>query len=159
MLDHGSSSNYQHATQSFVAGSRDNAGPDPARGRMIPRRQADPGGKLSPRSKHLRCRGLHCQQHRADRADAGNLDEPSAAFVGAMPGQELGIDLVDLRLQLRIFLGQGREQLPSQGRQALVVLDALEQRTEVSLSLGGYKTELTRMATNGVAQLRAIADQ
>jgi hypothetical protein len=29
----------------------------------------------------------------------------------------------------------------------------------VSLSLGGYKAELTRMATNGVAQLRAIADQ
>src|SRR3954469_16930271 len=76
-----------------------------------------------------------------------------------MPGQELGIDLIDLRLQLRIFLGQSREQLPSQGRQALIGLDALEQRSEVSLSLGGYKAELTRMATNGVAQLRAIADQ
>src|SRR5215211_5654669 len=58
-----------------------------------------------------------------------------------------------------MFLGQGREQLPSQGRQALIGLDALEQRTEVSLPLGGYKAELTRMATNGVGQLRAIADQ
>jgi hypothetical protein len=36
-----------------------------------------------------------------------------------------GIDLVDLRLQLRIFLGLGREQLPSQGGQALISLDAL----------------------------------
>src|SRR3954464_9851604 len=76
-----------------------------------------------------------------------------------MPGQELGINLVDLCLQLRIFIGLGREQLPSQARQALIGLDALEQRIEVSLPFGGYKTELTRMATNGVAQLRAIADQ
>src|SRR3954452_12133529 len=159
MLDHGSSSNYQHATQSFVAGSRDNAGPDPACGRMIPRCQADPGSKLSPRSKHLRRRGLHFQQRRADRADAGNLDEPSATFIGAMPIYELGIDLVDLRLQLRIFLGQSRDQLPSQGGQTLIDADALEQRIEVSLPFGGYKTERTRMAPNGVAQLRAIADQ
>src|SRR3954469_161011 len=35
----------------------------------------------------------------------------------------------------------------------------LEQRIEVSLPLGGYQAELTRVATNGVAQLRAIADQ
>src|SRR5215208_3802279 len=58
-----------------------------------------------------------------------------------------------------MFLGLGREQLPSQGRQALISLDAIEQRTEVSFPLGGYKAELTRMAANGVAQLRAIADQ
>ena len=76
MLDHGGSPDHQHAAQSFVAGSRDNAEPDIARGRMILRRQADPGGELPPRSKHLRRRGLHFQQHRADRADARDLDEP-----------------------------------------------------------------------------------
>src|SRR5215217_6246897 len=58
-----------------------------------------------------------------------------------------------------MFLGQGCEQLPSQARQALISLDALEQRIEVNLPLGGDKAELTRVATYGVAQLRAIADQ
>src|SRR5271165_4138777 len=76
-----------------------------------------------------------------------------------MPSHEPGIDLVDLRLQLRIFLGLGGEQLPSQGGQALIGLDALEQRSEVSLPPGGGKAELARIATDRVAQLRAIADQ
>src|SRR3954451_13948582 len=124
---------------------------------MIPRRQADPGGKLPPRSKHPRRRGLHCQQHRADQADAGDLGEPLAAFVGAMPGQELGIDLVDLCLQLRIFLGQSREQLPSQARQALIGLDALEQRSEVSLPLAAIRPNSPawpRMALLNCVRLR-----
>src|SRR5665811_314138 len=77
----------------------------------------------------------------------------------SMPGHEPGIDFVDLRLQLRIFLGLGREQLPSQGGQALIGLDALEQRIEVSLPPGGCKAELGRIAADGVGQLRAIADQ
>src|SRR5271166_4265266 len=76
-----------------------------------------------------------------------------------MPSHEPGIDLVDLRLQLRIFLGLGREQLPSQGGQALIGLDAREQRSEVSPPLGGGQAELARIATDRVAQLRAIADQ
>jgi hypothetical protein len=63
--------------------------------------------------KHLGRQSLHFQQHCADRADARDLDEASAAFIGVMPSYESGIDLVDLRLQLRIFLGLGREQLPS----------------------------------------------
>src|SRR5271166_794480 len=76
-----------------------------------------------------------------------------------MPRDEPGIDLVDLRLQLRIFPGLGREQLPSQGGQALIGLDALEQRSEVSPPPGGGKAELARIAPDGVAQLRAITDQ
>jgi hypothetical protein len=60
-----------------------------------------------------------------------------AAFVGAMPGQELGVNLVDLCLQLRIFLGQDREQLPSQGRQALISLDAIEQLIESGTCFAG----------------------
>ena len=76
---------------------------------MIFRRQADPGRELASGSELLRLRGLHCQQHRSDRADAGDLGEPSAAFIGAMPSDQPGVDLVDLRLQLRIFLGLDRE--------------------------------------------------
>ena len=48
-----------------------------------------------------------------------------------MPGHELGIELVDLRLQLRIFLGLNGAHLSSQGGQALIGLDALEQRNQV----------------------------
>jgi hypothetical protein len=38
-------------------------------------------------------------------------------------------------------------------------LDTLEQRYQVSLTLGGGKTELGRVATDGIRKLRAIADQ
>src|SRR3954451_5571241 len=98
MLDHGGSPDHQHAAQSFVAGSRDTAETDLARGRMILRRQADPGRKLACGSEYPGLRGLHGQQYCTDRADAGDLSEPLAAFVCTMPGQELGIDLVDLCL-------------------------------------------------------------
>src|SRR5260370_1407423 len=51
MPDHGGAPTYQHAAQSFVAGSRDPAEPDLARGRMIFRRQADPGRELASGSE------------------------------------------------------------------------------------------------------------
>src|SRR3984893_14341367 len=65
------------------------------------RRQADPGRELPPRSKHLGCRSFHQQQSRADRTDAGDIGEAPAAFVGLVPGHELGVSFGDLRLQLR----------------------------------------------------------
>jgi len=51
MLDHGGSPDHQHAAQSFIAGSRDNAEPNLTCGRMILRRQADPGRELASRSE------------------------------------------------------------------------------------------------------------
>ncbi len=89
----------------------------------------------------------------------GILSETSAAFVGLMPGHELGVDFVNLRLQPRIFCSLGREQLPSKGGHALISLNTLEQRNQVSLTLGGGETELGRVATDGIRKLRAIADQ
>jgi hypothetical protein len=43
-----------------------------------------------------------------------------------MPSLQFAIDLIDLGLQLPILLGLGREQIPSQGWEALVSLKALE---------------------------------
>jgi hypothetical protein len=86
-----------------------------------------------PLAKHLRRRGLHHQQRRADRTDAGNLGETSVAFIGLVPGHELGVDFGDLRLQLRIFFSLGREQLASQDGHVLISLNAIEQRFEAQL--------------------------
>jgi hypothetical protein len=97
--------------QSLVAGARNNAKPDFACGRMIFWRQADTGRELTPRLEARRIRGLHRHEHCADRSDAWDLGETSAALIGPMPGGELGIDLVDLSLQLHIFLGANGEQL------------------------------------------------
>src|SRR3954452_6909578 len=71
MLDHGGSPDHQHAAQSFVAGSRDTAETDLARGRMILRRQADPGRKLACGSEYPGLRGLHGQQYCTDTAPIG----------------------------------------------------------------------------------------
>ena len=121
--------------------------------------QADPGRKLPPRSEELGLRGLHGQQHGTDRADAGDLGETPAAFIGPMPGHELGLDVDDLRLQVRIFPRLNGEELASQEGQALIGLQAREQRNQVGCSLGRSQAELGGIAADGVGQLRAIADQ
>ena len=101
---------------------------------MIPGRQADPGRELAAGSEQLRHWGLHRQQHRADRAHVRGLGKVLAALVDPTPGHELGIDLVDLRLQLLAVLGLSSKQLPSQGGQAFIGLDALEQRNQGNCS-------------------------
>src|ERR1700730_15060768 len=58
---------------------------------MILRRQADPGRELPPRSEHLGCRSFHQEQSRADRTDAGDIGEASAAFIGLVPGANRGL--------------------------------------------------------------------
>jgi len=67
------------------------------------RRHPDSGIARAPRSEQLGLWGLHRQQHRADRAHARDLGKAPAALVGPMPGHELGINRVDLRLQLLVF--------------------------------------------------------
>jgi hypothetical protein len=124
---------------------------------MILRRQADPSRELSARSEQLRLRGLHSQQHRTDRADARDLGETLASFIASVPGRELGIHLVDLDLQIDVFLGLDGKQFSSQDGQPLIGLDALEQRNQVGPSLGGSQAELGRIAAGAVGQLRAQA--
>jgi hypothetical protein len=53
-----------------------------------------------------------------------------------MPGHKFGLDLLDLCLQLGILRGMDREQLSSQAGQALIGLDAIEQRNQVNNPLG-----------------------
>ena len=115
------------------------------------RGQADPSRELPPRSELFGRRGLHLQQNRADRTDAGRyFDEPLAAFIALMPSLEFGFNLVDLPPQLRVLLGLDREEPARCERQAFVGLDALEQRIKVSHSLGGGKAKLSRIAPNSV---------
>jgi hypothetical protein len=47
------------------------------------------------------------------QSHARDLGKTAAAFVGPMPRGEFGLDLVDLRLQLPVFLGLADEQLKS----------------------------------------------
>jgi hypothetical protein len=90
---------------------------------------------------------LHFQQH---RGDAGDFGEPLAAFIGAMPSDQPGIDLVDLRLQLRILLGLGREQVePRRAGSHRLGCARAEDRGEAFL--GGGKAELAC-----ISLLRAI---
>lgn len=71
--DHRSGSDDQHAAQHLVTGAGNNAKPDLARGRMILWRQPDPCRELASRFELCGIRGLHSQQHRADRPTLGIL--------------------------------------------------------------------------------------
>src|ERR1700693_3546471 len=115
---------------------------------MVPRRQSDPGCELAPRSEWLRRWGLHHQQRRADRADAGDLGETPAAFVSLVPGHEFAGDLGDLLLKLSMLFGLGREQLARQVGHALISLNAFEQRSEVRQPVGGSEPELGGVAAD-----------
>ena len=81
---------------------------------MIFWRQPDPGRELPTQSEHLGGGRFHAQHRCADRADARDLSKAPAAWVGLMPRHKFGLDLLDLRLQLRILLGVDCEQLSSQ---------------------------------------------
>jgi hypothetical protein len=66
------------------------------------------------------------------------------------PKFALFLDLVDLRLQLRIFLGLDGEQFPSQDGQVLIGLDVPQQRNQVSLPFGGSQAEFGCITADGV---------
>src|SRR5271166_6787526 len=105
--------------------------------RMVFWRQPDPGRELPTRSEHFGGGRFHAQHRCADRADAGDPSKAPTAWVGFMPGHKFGLDLLDLCLQLGILRGMDREQLSSQAGQALIGLDAIEQRSQVNNPLGG----------------------
>src|SRR6266478_3529169 len=128
-------------------------------GRMIFWRQPDPGCELPTRSKHLGRRRLHDEHRCADRADPGDLSKALATWVRFVPGHEFPLDLIDLRLQLRIFLGVSREELSSQAGEAFIGLNASEQGSEVSNPLGGGQTELCRITSDRISELGAITSK
>jgi hypothetical protein len=76
-----------------------------------------------------------------------------------MPGSELGINLVDLCLQLPILRGLDGEQLSRQDGHAFIDCNAIEQRNQVGHPFSGGQPEFGGIAADGVGQLGAIADQ
>lgn len=92
-----------------------------------------------PDRNDLGRRGLQGQQGRPDRADAGDLRQTPAALVGAMPGQELGLDHRKLGLTwpepARTRRLQGKH-LSCERGQGLVSRDAREQRGHVCEARG-----------------------
>src|ERR1700720_3894534 len=65
--------------------------------------------KVARRSEGFGRRCLHHQHRRADRTNARDLRQAPTAFVGSMPHHQLGLDLFQLFLKLRIFSGVERE--------------------------------------------------
>lgn len=87
---------------------------------MIPGRQTNPGCEVAARSEELGRRCLHRQQRGDDRADSGDLGQPPAALVFAVPRHQLCLDDLQFRLQLRIFLRVKCEQSARQLGQVLI---------------------------------------
>jgi hypothetical protein len=95
--------------------------------------QADPGCELPCRRKLRWIRGLHSQQHRADRSNTRDLDETLTAFVSPVKSRQFGVDLFDLYLQLHKLRSLGGEQFTRQGGQALIGFNTLNQWNQPSL--------------------------
>jgi len=101
--------------------------------------------------------GLHRQQGRADRTDAGILTRRRLLH-RLMPSHELSIDFVDFRLYPRIFFSMAANS--SRARTGTLSSPECARATDRGeLYPWRGKAELCRIATDGVRQLRAIPDQ
>src|SRR4029077_3515869 len=70
-----------------------------AAARILLRNQADPGRKVSSRSKSSRIGNARDQRRSQRRSHAGDLIKPFARLIGSMPGQDAPIELQDLCLE------------------------------------------------------------
>ena len=116
MMDDSGSASHQNAAQGFVARACDNAEPYLAGGRMIFRRQAEPGRKVPPRAEYLGRRRFHDEHRCADRdqrqgfapgADCMRRRDATPSICRRSPSAAL---------QLRIFSGVESEKFARQGR-------------------------------------------
>ena len=106
----------QSAAQGFVARARDDAEPDLAGRRVIPRRQTKPSREPASGTEKTRIGRLHYQHRGADQSDAGDLRQTSATRVVAMPPHQLGIDDFELRFNQGVFRRLNGEQLTCESR-------------------------------------------
>ncbi len=159
LLDHGARTDDQDAAQGLVTGARDHAEPGLASGRVILRRQPDPSREIPARSENMRIGDLHRQQRGPDRADGGDLHQPTAQFVVLVPGHQPGFDRRNLQLELGVFLAVRSEQVLRKPRQRRISRDARQQRLDLVEPLGGDQSELGGVTADRVAQLRSATNQ
>src|ERR1051325_8014801 len=98
LLDQRGGASHQDAAQGLVAGARDHPKPRLARRGVILRRQSKPSGKIPRAAERMRLGRSHRRQRTADRAHGWALANPSARFIGFVPGQLLGLDPLKLLL-------------------------------------------------------------
>lgn len=158
LLDHGGCANHQHAAQGLVAGAGDRSEPGFAGCRVILWGQPDPRREISAGSEGLRLADFHDQQRGADRPDAGDLRQPPAGFIVAVPGHQLGFDRLQLRLQPGILRGVVNKQLACQCGQRRLGLQARQQRFDLVDAARRDQPKLRRIAANRIGQLGAAAD-
>jgi len=137
---------------------RDRAGDDEPAADLAPfRRQADSMRGLASGSESS-CSGSSLSSiNRADRTDAGDLVSRRLPFIGCDASMSPGIDLVELRLHLRVFLAwaadSSRSQAAGSHRRGCA-----RARSEVSLPLSAVRPNSPH-SPDGVAQTACDCDQ
>ena len=107
--------------------------------------QAEPSGKMPGRAKGLGCRRLHHQHGSADRPHPGNPGQASAGLMGAVPGHEATLNVLQLNLQPSVLRGVHLKQLSGESRQGLLGFDPLQQRLDPAQPLRSNEPKLRRI--------------
>ena len=133
----------------------------PTSGREFPWDKADPSREVSAGSKLGGVRDRGRDQRGCDRADAGNCCEAAADLVGAVPGNQPIVEMVDPLVEIADLSNHHRgyflEKLRDLGRIS-VRHQGLEE-SYVPRSFRSDKSELPQIATESLDQLCALAHE
>src|SRR6516162_5671794 len=97
---------YEQPAQILVACFADPAEPLPTGGRVLARRDADPGGKMPARVKRFRVRHLERKADATDRPDAGDRRQALAGLILPVPSHHSRLDRLQLDVQAIELAGQ-----------------------------------------------------
>ena len=132
LLDHGGGADHQHAAQGLVAGAGDRRRAGSCRPSSDPSASARSRPRSGGRSGRLRVGRLSSTSSEAPIGPMpGIFARRRLASFCAVPGHQLGLDRLQLRLQLGIFLGVPGKQLACQRRQRRLGVQARQQRLDL----------------------------
>jgi len=159
--DHGERTSGEQAAEVTIALLGDIAELFLAATRVLLRHQSDPGREIATRSKDLRVRNAGDQRRRQSRANARQLVETPAHFIGTVPGIDPPVELQDLQAQpLKLVAERGQTFTGNLGHALVIGIgDHLEQFIHAAATHPRDNAELRQMRAGRVDDSRLLADE
>ena len=149
---------HQQLAQPFIAGSADAPQPLLAARRVLLRRQSQPGREVTAGRERRRI-DLQRERQSGDRADAGDPGQQPAERIGLVRRQQLHIDLLQPRVEVRDLFAQQRQHRLGRRRKGGLPLNSLEQTANRAQPLRGDHPEFGGIAPQRVHQPGALLDE
>src|SRR5208283_4647006 len=117
-----------------------------AAARVLPRREAEKGGKIASRFEHARVRHAGCDHRSDELPDAGNLVQQPAHLILCMGAGDFLLQIVDRFVEPLKSLSQNLNARPGGVRKRGITFGQIEQLVDATYPLGGDNAEFRKMA-------------